>query len=323
MNLFRLKKHVPFTVYQTACCANIAVLMASTILFAESTSAQSSPAPHKATVPHVDVVSRTQVAHSSRILKRFRFDEAEDAWLIRNPDDLAADASITNRNLEIHSSGGLCSRRQGEKEFRIYSLASPGVYRFRCYGTNVSDSLINGHPRFAYLRNSNAWISQRSALPEKSNHSVSENSTLLDRNVHAITWTADKRNVVYCKAVEGSYQLISYSLADDDYIVLLEFPTSEVRPLLANDSAHGVYLVTAGNTIRRISLPISAVSLRFDSINAISVLYGSSNCRIVNVFETAVGELHVQETEPDGVEYETILSISGAADQQPEATKSE
>lgn len=260
--------------------------------------------------PSLDIISRTNVLHATHVLKRYRFDEALNAWVSRGANHPFTENTIADCGWEIFPSArAICARRIGEKEFQIFSLFPPAAMKLNCYGSHpVGTANIR---RFAYLRNSNAYISHRPMFHENKGgpYLEGEASTLLDRNVNAITWTGDGRNIVYCRIADNTYQLVAYNLGDDDFSVLLEFPKSETNPVLASDLTDGVYLVTEENTIRKFRLPLTASAIRLESLAAIPVIYRTGGSEIINLFEIKSGELRLFETEPDGTEYETVLKV--------------
>lgn len=277
-------------------CCGFMIVMCST------TWAQGVPAvqPNQMSAAGLNLISRTQSQHAAFVLKRFRFNELSGSWQLRGTKQAFTEDTIADTRWEFHHAGnGLCARRIGEKEFRIFDSQQPAPFDARCFGTHPSSG---GLRRFAYLRDSNAWISHRPSFR-------GEASTLLDRNVHAIAWTADGRHIVYCRVVENEYELVAYSLADDDYRVLLKFPQSKARPLLASDKNDGVYFVADGNTIRQISLPLTATVPRFGSLSSIPVLHQTVEATIEKVLDDLEGQIYVLETEAGGAEYETILSV--------------
>lgn len=293
------------------------------------------------------VVSRTQQTHSEAVLRTVRYNEDFDWWTHRSSMKPVAKDSVEGTGWEIRRSGGiLMARREGEGEFRIYDRKQLSVFRFRCLGSSASS--CGSLRRLAYLRDSNAWISHRPVFAEdrSGDYFAGEASTLLDRNVAAIAWTADGRHIVYCRdatlraATRGNvgggnagggnagggdfvrgagaeftpskktdYELVAYSLADDDYTVLMKFATSKARPVMGRDSTNGFYLVTNGNLIRRIAVPVDVTRFRFDQLNQIPVLYEAIGETVDSIFQDADGRVRVLETEADGAEFETILSL--------------
>lgn len=278
------------------------------------------------------VVSRTAQSHSTTAHRQVRYDQNFDAWIVRNPSKPATADLVRNSQWQIFGSGDVFWARQDPaKEFRIYYRTVQSVFRFRCLGSDASS--CGSLRRFAYLRDSNAWISHQPVFPEDrtANFFKGEASTLLDRNVDAIAWTADGRHIVYCRlarfpktqsqnsisnpadasgsVTKGEYELVAYSLADDDYTVLFRFAAAKVRPVMGRDSKDGFYLVTDGNVIRQISLPVDVTRFAFNRLEQIPVLHRTTGSTVDSIYDELDGKIHVLETNSNAVEFETILSV--------------
>ncbi|MEP3480826.1 MAG: hypothetical protein ABJZ55_16375 [Fuerstiella sp.] len=278
------------------------------------------------------VVSRTAQSHSTTAHRQVRYDQTFDAWIVRNPSKPVTADFVRNSQWQIFGSGDVYwARQDSAKEFRIYHRTGQSVFRFRCLGSDATS--CGSLRRFAYLRDSNAWISHQPVFVEGHGNAsfTGEASTLLDRHVDAIAWTADGRHIVYCRDAKfpnaqrqnssrpstdasradsiAEYELVAYSLADDDFTVLFKFAAAKVRPVMGPDSQDGFYLVTDGNVIRQISLPVDVTKFAFQRLDQIPVLHRTIGSTVVSIDEDLDGRVHVLELDSNAVEFETILSV--------------
>lgn len=261
--------------------------------------------------PAGKVVSRTPLVVRHH-LDGFRYHEKSDAWFgpefnpsfTHNRDQpnagntSAALPQFDSERWKLHSQSPICSlldaaelkardafvsvqqRSAASREPQIYvRLQGEDSFQFVCRGTSPCPGSQPGQKSgvtFCYLHGSLASVWNNGA------------SRVLDADVDSITWTRDRRHIVYARRDGNGHQLIAYSIADDDYSVLVALPNSPQRPLLFPFGFNGVYLVTTGTELRTLSLPLASTSPSFKSLKQVPLLYHSTNREIVAVSDWAI-----------------------------------
>lgn len=175
--------------------------------------------------------------------------------------------SLVRRPSDAHQEARIYARQQGLSTFQFVCRGSQPSSGSRGFEQTAPDS------RFCFLNGRVAFVWDNSAI------------TALDSEVDSIVWTNDQRHIVYARRHGDGHQLIAYSIADDDYSMLVSIPKSLKAPALFPDASDGVFVVTSGTDLRNISLPPAATLPKFESLNQIPILYRSVDHKILAVRE--------------------------------------